>query len=772
MSYYRHLVVLKKQFLILFFFFVSISVFGQKVTISGKVSEFGSGELMPFTSILLDSIPVATTTQNGSFNFQIEKGVRILSATFIGYQLFTKKINFKTDTVIEIHLAPSVQNLNEFTVVEQIDFAKKIVQENQMSTISLSPKEMGMLPTIAGETDIIKVAQLLPGITKGFEGTNDYFVRGGDADQNLVLLDGATVYNTGHLFGFLSVFNPDILGNVQLTSGGFTADQGGRLSSILDIKTLSGQADSMEIAGSIGVIASRVAYRQPIKKDKLTISLGARRTYIDQILSTVNAEVQVPYFFYDVNGRVDYKHNDQHSLYFSTYYGADVLDFSRLDESQRGNTNFNSNFDLTNSMQTFGWNYVVNNKQSLTTTISRTQYDYSLNSSFEGNTIDLFGAIEDYALRTKFTQLLKNNQKITAGYDGILHNISPSKFITTGTINDFIPSSQSRGLEAQEHAIYVQYDKPINSLLQLKIGYRQSIGVAGGRTYWNPEPRVAMRYTLSEASSVKFSYSRMSQYLHRVSSSAVSLPTDIWYSITNDIKPQTADQIALGYTRSIQKIKSYISFEAYYKYMNNLTEYREGTNLLLTASFEDQLLQGSGYSYGLESLFRHESNRFKGWASYTLSWTNRQFNELNNGKEFPAKYDRRHSLSLVGQYDLTDRWTFSAIWEFLSGSRFTPVVGNYAILNPSVTGVELVPIYTERNAVSVSNAHRLDLGFIFKSKPTAKFKSEWHFSVYNVYNRATPASIVVRTNPETGNLEYVQPALFGLIPSVAYHFRF
>ena len=754
------------------FFLLSSFLFGQKVTISGFAYEFGTGEPMPFTTVLIDSIPVATTTQNGSFNFQTDRGIHTLSATFVGYQIFTDRYHFQNDTSITIQLTPSVEKLNEFVVVEQIDFAKEIVQNNQMSTISLSPREMSMLPTIAGETDVIKVAQLLPGVTKGFEGTNDYFVRGGDADQNLVLLDGATVYNTGHLFGFLSVFNPDILGDVQLTSGGFTADQGGRLSSILDIKTLSGQADSMEVAGSIGIIASRIAYRQPIKKDKLTISLGGRRTYIDQILRTINAEVQVPYFFYDVNGRVDYQHNDQHSLYFSTYYGADVLDFSRLDDSQRGNSDFNSNFDLTNSMQTVGWNFVPNNRQSLTTTFSRTQYDYSLNSSFEGNSIDLFGAIEDYALRTKWTQRLKNNQKITAGYDGILHSISPSKFTTTGTINDFIPSSQSRGLEAQEHAVYVQYDRPISSLLQLKIGYRQSMGIADGKTYWNPEPRLALRYTLTENSSVKFSYSRMSQYLHRVSSSAVSLPTDIWYSITKNIKPQTADQVALGYTRSIPTIKSYVSFEGYYKHMNNLTEYQEGTNLLLTASFEDQLLQGSGYSYGLESLFRHESNRFKGWASYTLSWTNRQFDQLNNGKEFAAKYDRRHSVSLVGQYDLTDRWTFSAIWEFLSGSRFTPIVGNYAILNPSGTGVELVPIYTDRNAVSVSNSHRLDLGLIFKSKPSARFKSEWHFSVYNVYNRATPSSIVVRTNPETGNLEYVQPALFGLIPSVAYHFRF
>ena len=747
-------------------------VSAQQVSILGTVTDFSSGEPLPFTSIILDSIAVATTTQDGTFRFKAPRGIHQLNATFIGYKTYQARVQFTNDTVIGIELMASVENLREVVVEDEAFYGQEIVERNQMSSISLSPREMSMLPTIAGETDVIKVAQLLPGVTKGFQGTNDYFVRGGDADQNLVLFDGATVYNTGHLFGFLSVFNPDILGDVQLTSGGFTADQGGRLSSILEIESLSGQADSTTVAGSVGIIASRITYRQPIIKDQLTITLGGRRTYIDQVLRTLETEVQVPYFFYDVNGRIDFKYNDKHSFFFSTYYGADILDFSRLDQSQRGNSEFNSNFDLTNNIQSFGWVYKNSQTKWLETNFSRTKYDYTLNSSVEENSIDLLGAIEDYALRTKWTQYIQKDKKLTVGYDGILHLISPSKFLTVGIINDFIPSTQSRGLTAQEHAVFVQYEQPLSSLLQLQVGYRQSIGIADGRVYWNPEPRTALRYTLNEVSSVKFSYSRMAQYLHRVSSSSVSLPTDIWYSITKDIKPQTADQVALGYTRTFPKLKSYLSVEGYYKYMNNLTEYEEGTNLLLTASFEDILLQGSGYSYGTEFLFRHESKKFQGWASYTLSWTNRQFDQLNNGYEFPAKYDRRHSVSLVGQYDLTDRWTFSAIWEYLSGSRFTPIVGNYAVINPNGSGIELIPIHTDRNEVSVSSTHRLDLGLIFKSKPSAKFKSEWHFSVYNVYNRAVPATIVVQTNPATGQLEYVQPALFGMIPSVAYHFNF
>ncbi len=746
--------------------------FSQTIQLLGTIKDAKSGSAMPFATVVADSTIATTSNNQGQFSLRISTGAHRVTIGFIGYQTKVIEGYFTRDTILSIGLNPDVQQLKEVVVSEEAFFGQEVVERTRMSKISLSPKEMSMLPTIAGETDIIKVAQLLPGVSKGFEGTNDYFVRGGDADQNLVLLDGATVYNTGHLFGFLSVFNPDVLGDVSMTTGGFTADQGGRLSSILDIKTTSGQADSAEIAGSIGIIASRVAYRTPIVKDKVTLTLGARRTYIDQVLRTLDAEVQVPYFFYDVNGRLDYRLNEKHNLWFSAYFGADVLDFSRLDDSQRGNSSFNSNFNLTNSIQSLGWNYQINSKDRLETTLSRTDYAYLLNTEFENNGIDITGAIEDLAIRSKWTHYFENKSKLTVGFEGIIHSIPEASLTSTGVINEFVPSSQSRAIQAQEYAVFVQYEKAITDKLNGSIGLRQSMGIADNRTYLNAEPRAALRYTLNETSSLKWSYSRMTQYLHRVSSSAISLPTDIWYSITDNIAPQTADQIALGYTRSFPSLSSFLTVEAYYKNMNNLTEYLEGTNLLLTADFESQLVQGRGDSYGTEVLLRHEGGRLQGWASYTLSWTNRRFEQLNNGNIFPAKYDRRHSVSLVGQFSLTDRWIFSAIWEYLSGARFTPVVGQYLMANPGNSGVELIPIYTDRNEVSMSSTHRLDLGLILKSKPQAKFKSEWHFSVYNVYNRANPTQVIVTTNPETGALQYVQSGLFGLLPSVAYHFRF
>ena len=740
--------------------------------ITGEVRDVESGQSMPFATITADSATATASNEAGEFKLELSKGYHRLTIGFIGYQTQIIQGNFLSDTSISVSLNADVRQLREVIVQDEAFYGQDMVERNQMSKISLSPKEMSMLPTIAGETDVIKVAQLLPGISKGFEGTNDYFVRGGDADQNLVLLDGATVYNTGHLFGFLSVFNPDVLGDVSMTTGGFSADQGGRLSSVLDIKTASGQADSAEVAGSVGIIASRIAYRTPLVKDKVTLTLGARRTYIDQVLRTLEAEVQVPYFFYDVNGRLDYRINEKHNLWFSSYFGADVLDFSRLDESQRGNSNFNSNFNLVNSIQSLGWDYRINPKNRLETTLARTDYSYHLSTDFENNSIDIKGAIEDFALKSKWVHYFENKSKLTTGYEGIIHRIPEASLTSTGVINEFVPSSQSRPLLAQEHAVFLSYDKNLSEKLNGTIGLRQSMGIADGKTYLNAEPRAALRYTLNEVSSLKWSYSRMTQYLHRVSSSAISLPTDIWYSITENIAPQTADQIALGYTRTFPKVNTLLTIEGYYKNMNNLTEYLEGTNLLLTADFESQLVQGKGNSYGTEVLLRHEGGRFQGLASYTLSWTNRRFEQLNNGNLFPAKYDRRHSVSLVGQYSLTERWTFTAVWEYLSGARFTPVVGQYLITNPGNSGVELIPIYTARNAVSMSSTHRLDVGLIFKSKPQAKFKSEWHFSVYNLYNRANPTQVIVTTNPETGALQYVQPGLFGLLPSVAYHFRF
>lgn len=754
---------------LLLLLFSGISLFAQKkFNVSGQISDKDQGTNLPYATVIADDSIGVTTDENGKFSVKLTPGNHKLKVTFLGYSHQTMFLNVKADTNLKMEMFAEVNQLEEFVIEDEAFYGEKKLESSQMSTVSLNPKEIKMIPSLAGEADVIKVAQLLPGVSKGVEGSTDYFVRGGDADQNLVLLDGATVYNTGHLFGFMSVFNPDAIGDVTMMNGAFPAHYGGRLSSILDIKTDHEVPDKTNVKGSIGLISSRLTIKKPMKQQKMSFMLSGRRTYIDQILAKANTEVQLPYYFYDLNGRLNFNPNPKNKFYLSGYFGADILDFSR--SSRRNNGSFKSNFNIKNNSQSFGWKHIYSKNKFSDFSVSRTFYAYNINNSFEDNGIDLSSSLEDYSARFKMENYRADSSRITWGGSFITHAISPSILNSRGIVATIISSNRSRSLNAYEGAIFGQYEKDLTIRLKATVGYRQSFAISDGKFYTGYEPRLAFRYKLNEFSSLKASYSRMSQYMHRVSSSAVSLPTDVWYTVTKRIKPQSSDQFVLGYVRTLPKANIFFSSEVYYKQMNNLTEYQEGTNLVLNTDFEKHLIQGKGDSYGIELLVRREHARLQGWVSYTLSWTNRHFPDLNGGRVFPAKYDRRHNVSIVGMYDITKRLTFSAVWEYISGSKFTPVIGQYAVLNPAYSGIELIPVYSDRNAVGLSDAHRLDIGLILKSKERKRFKSEWHFGIYNVYNRATPVSLIVSN--ENGQYKYVQPGLFGLIPSISYNFEF
>ncbi len=754
-------------------------------TLSGSVVDSETDEPLAFANLLANKGEQGVSTdENGAFKLKLSTGKHFLEVAYIGYRAKRFYFTLSKDTTITIKLESTSTQLDEVEIRGESSLGADKVDNAEMGVMTLDPETIKLIPTIAGEPDVIKTMQLLPGVSKGVEGSTDFFVRGGDADQNLVLLDGAPIYNTGHLFGFMSVFNPDVLGDVTIVKGGFPAYYGGRLSSILDIETKEKAENKSNTSGSIGVISSRLTWQGNFLDNKLSVMLGGRRTYIDKVLETLDIpDLQLPYYFYDFNGRISFRPNPNNSFFFSSYSGTDILDFSRSstdepeepaegEEEEEGETrNFSSNFDTRGNSQSLGWKHIYSPTKLHELVFSRSSYSYLIDNVFAENTIKLNAGIEDYAGRFTIENQLDDKTLLKLGAESTIHSIRPSVLNSTGVIGELFPSSESRQLTTLESGIYAQLTKDLSENLKMNAGYRQSFAFSDGKVYTGFEPRIAFRWKKSPTKAFKASYSSMSQYMHRISSASLSLPIDIWYGVTQNIRPQRAQQISLGYIQTFPKINSFFEAEIYYKDMRNLTEFVEGTNLLFNTDFEEAIVQGKGNSYGLELLYRLEGEKLSGWVSYTLSWANREFAELNAGNPFPATYDRRHNISMVGQYKISERVSFSAVWEYISGAKFTAITGQYAVLAPNSLGLDFLNIYSTRNEVSLSDSHRLDLGFRIASRPERRFKSEWQLGIYNAYNRTTPVSLII-SEADDGTFKYTQPGLFGLLPSVSYNFSF
>jgi hypothetical protein len=640
-----------------------------------------------------------------------------------------------------------------------------------MSVITLPTKNLKSIPSIGGEVDVLKVVQLLPGVAKGVEGGTGMFVRGGDADQNLVVLDEAIVYNVGHLFGFFSVFNPDAVKDLTLTKGAFPAYYGGRLSSVLDIRMNEGNASGLHGSGGIGLLSSRLTLEGPIIEDKMSFLISGRRTYIDQVFKL--ASLNLPYYFYDLNTKVNYTINHKNRIYVSSYFGNDVLRVS-TDVSDSGSSSediFGFGFELKNITQTVRWNHLFSEKIFSNTSFIHTLFNYDIRGSFDENNLLIQSEVRDFGIKSDFTNYYNSKSTLKYGVHVINHRFRPNIISTSGEISDFLASQQGDIQQSLESAIYGNYEWNMDTSTTISGGLRLSSSAVSGKFYGGYEPRFSAKRNIGKNGAVKASYSRMYQYMHRVSSSSVALPTDLWYPITKNIKPQNADQVAVGYHYFYPKANTLFTVEAYYKWMRNLIEYKEGTNLILNNNFEESLLQGNGKAYGFEFLAKRDVGRLTGWAGYTLSWSKRQFDGLNGGKEFWARFDRRHDISLVMNFELSKRHILSAVWVYSSGSRFTPIIGQYFIPNAALTDIEIIPIYTERNAVALNASHRLDFNWVIKNKKERRFKYEWHIGGYNMYNRATPFSIRIVPD-ENGGYKYEQPGLFGFIPSIAFNFNF
>lgn len=749
--------------------FNSTLLLAQQSTLEGVVRS-SHGDLLPMASVLVSPDSLITTTDDeGRFRVSVRHGRKTITVSYTGYETFTTIVLLEVDTLVNITLTARVSQLREVTVNADRFSSEDLVQSTRTGTTTLTSEDINAIPVLGGEADLIKTLQLLPGTVRGVEGSSDLFVRGGAADQNLVLLDGASIYNTSHLFGFLSVFNPSILDHVEAINGGFPAELGGRLSSILNITSNASLAKETRLSGDIGLIASRLYLEQPLVKDKASFWVAGRRTYIDQVMKAAGEEL--PYFFYDINGKLIIEPSERNKLEFSFYNGEDVLDLFR-DRNNDGN-GFLTSYASGNASQSFRWRHRGEQGWSSDVSLVRSQYDYNVSNAFEENRLMAMSDIEDYGAKIVFRfDSLRGNASFQLGAEWTRHAISPSVVNTTGTIAELLESSASRGKLAHELAFHLQHEFSFSRRLRMNTGFRASAGLANGKHYFIPEPRLSMRYTLSDKQSLKFSYSRMAQYMHRISNSAVSTPMDVWYTITDEIAPQTAHQVAAAWQRFAPSRKIFFSAEIYYKTMQNLIGFEEGTNLFFNTDFASRLIQGTGKAYGLELLMRKEAGRFTGWISYTLSWSRRHFDEVNRGEWFPSRYDRRHNGAVVTQYSLGKRWAASLVWEFISGARFTPVVGQYAIFAPTLAGADLIPLYSKINQVKLADTHRLDAGIKFMSKPGRKFQWQWFAGVYNVYNRASPVGMIIEQNETDGSLRYLQPGLFGLLPFVSYGFKF
>lgn len=758
----------RHAFSFLFLVFVS-SAWAQGPILRGII--IGSdGQALSFSSVNLSTGNKGVISdEGGAFSVPVYRGNTLLEISHVGYKTLNKSLRIENDTLVYFILESAADQLSEIEVTGNRIQQSDQFESSRMSTYVLSGKEISSVPVLGGEADLVKVIQLLPGVSKGVEGSTDLFVRGGAADQNLVLLDGATIYNTGHLFGFLSVFNPDILEGVEYINGAFPAQTGGRLSSILNVQTKSGLSSHTHVEGNIGLLASRLMVRQPLVEKKLDLWVAGRRTYIDQVAKV--AGLSLPYYFYDINAKLIYKPTARDLVLISHYSGEDILNYRDAPDRDSTENSFNSSFVIANSTQTLLWERQVSAKLHSTLNLHRTRFNYDIKNTSVDNSLLVNSAIQDFG--GKWIVRLDSIKRVswTGGIEMIHHQLSPSIVDASGFVSEIFESTSTNSQSSLESSAFLQADGTLGKRWMWSAGFRLSSAAVENSFYTNPEPRAALRYQLNETLAVKASYSRMSQYIHRISSSAISFPTDVWYPVTSNIRPQTSDQFTLGMQKKLPGANMFFSIEGYYKSMQDLVGYREGANLFMNADFEDLLIQGKGKSTGLEVLLKKEAGKFTGWISYTLSKSDRQYNDLNGGRWFPARYDRRHNASVVLNYELTKRLSVSAVFDFISGSRFTPVIGQYAIPATTQVGVQLIPIFAPINSVRLADSHRLDLGLKYRSRTGKKLQGEWFIGIYNVYNRATPYGINIQPNAD-GSYRYEQPGLFGLLPFISYGFKF
>ncbi|WP_299521895.1 TonB-dependent receptor [Winogradskyella sp.] len=776
----------------------SFCIFAQeKFTLSGTIRDSQSNETLIGVNVIVPEIQSGTmTNEYGFYSITLPEGTYKVQISYLGFSTVSETIVLNADMVKNFKLQEAAESLDEVIIEENVE--KLNIKKPQMSVNALSIQTIKNMPVVLGEVDVIKSITLLPGVTNAGEGASGFNVRGGAADQNLILLDEATIFNSSHLFGFFSVFNPDAIKDIKLYKGGIPAKYGGRVSSVLDIYQKEGNSSQFHMNGGIGLISSRLLAEGPIKKEKGSFLFGGRSSYAHLFLPLFDID-NVAYF-YDLNTKLSYRLNERNSIFLSGYFGRDVFNIQDSFENTYGNTVVN-----------FRWNHLFSDKLFSNLSLIYSDYYYGLDLNFVGFEWESY--IRNFNVKYDLKHYISNNFKLEYGLNSIYYKFNP------GEIN---PNTEDSGINpfklidkyAFENAVYVDAEHTISNRLSVSYGARFStfhrLGQDELNTYENNnpvifnealgiyekaeptgtenfsrsdviesfaniEPRLAIAYQLNDNSSIKASYNRMSQYLHLLSNTSSPTPLDVWTPSGKYIEPQLLDQVALGYFRTFKDNIFSLEVETFYKTIQNRIDYIDGADLIANNAIEQVILNGEARAYGLEVLLRKNEGRLKGWLAYTLSRSEQRTpgrtpieTGINNGEWYKTPFDKTHDISITASYNLNKKWSLNSNFLFQTGLPATFPNGQYEF-----NGI-VVPSYEARNSSRLPAYHRLDLSVNYNPKPDSqkRFKGEWVFGIYNVYNRRNAANITFRENRMSGTNEAVRLAIFGIVPSVSYNFKF
>ena len=750
-------------------------VFGQeKFVINGNLKDQATGEAIIRSVIRIEELPNLGVLSNeyGFYAIALPKGKYTLLINQLGYEKYKQQVTLEGNIGLNVFLKPA--NLLKEVVVESGRKNDNLLKA-QMGTESLDMKAINKVPVIFGEKDILKTLQLLPGVKSAGEGSSGFYVRGGGADQNLILLDEAPVYNASHLLGFFSTFNSDAIKDVTLIKGNGPAQYGGRLSSVLDVKMKDGNNQNLNVTGGLGLISSRISVEGPLQKEKSSFIISGRRTYADVFLLASETFKDNILYFYDLNLKANYKIDNKNRLFISGYFGRDELGLKNT-----------FGIDWGNKTGTIRWNRIISSRLFLNTSLIFSDYNYNVKLKNGPTNFNINSNIKDLNLKQDYTFYVNPKNTFRFGFNSILHTITPTTF--SGTV---ISSNTKEGRNGLENALYLSNYYKANNNLSIDYGMRLSAySLMGGdvynqyegdkiinsiklgkysfgKTFLNPEPRITSNYRLNDQVSFKAGYARNVQHLHLLSNSTASSPADQWIGNSYNIQPEIADQVSIGYVQGFKKNNFELSSELYYKNIQNQVDYKDGADINTIKDVESVLLYGIGRAYGLEFLLKKKEGQFTGWISYTLSKTERKINGINENNWYNAKQDRTHDIAIVGMYTLNSRWSVSGVFVYNTGDAVTFPTGKYDIQGQTVYQ------YASRNANRMPTNHRMDLSFTYDKKRTRKIQESWNFSLYNVYGRENAYQINFKEDPkDPTKTQIIQTALFRWIPSVTYQFKF
>jgi hypothetical protein len=742
--------------------------------LSGSIKDKQTGESLIKAVVRIQELPNAGIISNeyGFYSLTLPSGNYSVVISQVGYETLVQKIKLDSSQSINFYL--QTKNVLKEVVVESSRKNDNLTKA-QMGTETINMSSISKVPVIFGEKDLLKTIQLLPGVKSAGEGNSGFFVRGGGADQNLILLDEAPVYNATHLLGFFSTFNSDAIKDATIIKGNSPSQYGGRLSSVLDVKMKEGNNQDYTVNGGIGLISSKVSVEGPLQKNKSSFILSGRRTYADVFLKATEKFKDNILYFYDLNAKANYQINKKNKVYISGYFGRDELGLGQ-----------DFGIDWGNKTGTIRWNKIISNKLFLNTSFIYSDYNYNVKLKNGETNFNINSEIKDVNLKQDYTFYTNNQNTLRFGFNTILHNIRPSTF--SGTVINSVAKTGRNGLE---NAVYLTNNYRTTSQLTIDYGLRLSMytlmggdvyniyqnGVVSssiklnpssfGKTYINPEPRITTNYRINDETSIKAGYARNVQHLHLLSNSVASSPSDQWIGNSYNIKPEIADQLSVGYVTKLFKNNFELTAEAYYKHLQNQIDYKDGAEINTVSDVESVLLYGIGRAYGLELLLKKKEGRLTGWIGYTLSKTERRIDGINEGKWYNARQDRTHDISVVGIYDLNERWSISGVFVYNTGDAVTYPTGKY-----NVQGQTLYQ-YAARNENRMPAYHRLDFSATYEKNKTKRRHGSWNFSLYNVYGRENAFRISFKDDPnDPTRTQIIRTALFKWVPSVTYQFKF